>query len=87
MLYNDDPEEMFKVHGDLAHSDSLYVSCFYVDIRLSSFPPGVIMYYNIILSCFIEFQIISVLKTHFLTGGPKRLKYTVPPLVVSALKV
>ncbi|CAH2051390.1 unnamed protein product [Thlaspi arvense] len=43
MLYNDDPEEMFKI--------------------------------------------ISILKNHFLTGGPKRLKFTVPPLVVSALKL
>ncbi|WZZ02848.1 hypothetical protein YC2023_088769 [Brassica napus] len=33
------------------------------------------------------FKIISVLKNHFLTGGPKRLKFTIPPLVVSALKL
>ncbi|CAL9223372.1 unnamed protein product [Arabidopsis halleri] len=43
MLYNDDPEEMFKI--------------------------------------------VSILKKHFLTGGPKRLKFTIPPLVVSTLKL
>jgi len=43
MLYNDDPEEMFKI--------------------------------------------VNVLKKHFLTGGPKRLKFTIPPLVVSTLKL
>ncbi|XP_010413463.1 PREDICTED: vacuolar protein sorting-associated protein 35A isoform X2 [Camelina sativa] len=33
------------------------------------------------------FKIISILKKHFLTGGPKRLKFTIPPLVVSTLKL
>lgn len=33
------------------------------------------------------FKIINVLKNHLLTGGPKRLKFTIPPLVVSALKL
>lgn len=43
MLYNDDPEEMFKV--------------------------------------------ICTVKKHILTGGPKRLPFTVPPLVFSCLKL
>ncbi|XP_010521046.1 PREDICTED: vacuolar protein sorting-associated protein 35A-like, partial [Tarenaya hassleriana] len=33
------------------------------------------------------FKILSTLKKHFLTGGPKRLTFTIPPLVVSALKL
>ncbi|XP_056169806.1 vacuolar protein sorting-associated protein 35A [Syzygium oleosum] len=43
MLYNEDPEEMFKI--------------------------------------------ICVVKKHILTGGPKRLSFTVPPLVFSSLKL
>lgn len=32
-------------------------------------------------------KIIVVVKNHMMTGGPKRLPYTVPPLVFSALKL
>ncbi|RRT84740.1 hypothetical protein B296_00013486, partial [Ensete ventricosum] len=34
-----------------------------------------------------SFQIISTVRKHILLGGPKRLAFTVPPLVFSALKV
>lgn len=33
------------------------------------------------------FQIICTVRKHILFGGPKRLPFTVPPLVFSALKV
>ncbi|CAK7334207.1 unnamed protein product [Dovyalis caffra] len=33
------------------------------------------------------FQIISTVKKHVMTGGPKRLPFTVPPLVFSSLKL
>ncbi|KAJ4841340.1 Vacuolar protein sorting-associated protein 35A [Turnera subulata] len=33
------------------------------------------------------FKIITVVKTHVMTGGPKRLPFTVPPLVFSTLKL
>lgn len=35
----------------------------------------------------INFQIICTVKKHILTGGPKRLPFTVPPLIFCALKV
>ncbi|KAL5181257.1 Vacuolar protein sorting-associated protein 35A [Glycine soja] len=50
MLYNDDPEEMFKV--------------------------------NCLYPC-----IIDTVRKHILNGGPKRLPFTVPPLVFSSLKL
>ena len=34
-----------------------------------------------------ELQVICTVKKHILTGGPKRLPFTVPPLVFSCLKV
>lgn len=36
---------------------------------------------------FVEFQIIQTVRKHILTGGRKRLPYTVPPLIFSSLKV
>ncbi|XP_021907957.1 vacuolar protein sorting-associated protein 35A-like [Carica papaya] len=33
------------------------------------------------------FQIISTVRKHIMTGGPKRLPFTIPPLVFSALKL
>ena len=33
------------------------------------------------------FQILVTVRKHFLKGGPKRLGYTLPPLIFSALKV
>ncbi|KAI4381781.1 hypothetical protein MLD38_007824 [Melastoma candidum] len=33
------------------------------------------------------FKIIGIVKKHILTGGPKRLPFTVPPLVFSSLKL
>lgn len=36
---------------------------------------------------FNEFQIICTVKKHIMSGGPKRLPFTVPPLVFSALGV
>lgn len=32
-------------------------------------------------------QIICTVRKHILTGGPKRLPFTVPPLIFNALKV
>lgn len=36
---------------------------------------------------FNELQVICTVRKYILTGGPKRLPFTVPPLVFSALKV
>ncbi|WZZ70329.1 hypothetical protein YC2023_081699 [Brassica napus] len=73
MLYSDDPEEMFKGVSFIAFITSWFYSC----LNIPSWS------YSVLQHCF---KIISVLKNHFLTGGPKRLKFTIPPLVVSALK-
>lgn len=42
---------------------------------------------NWYLSCNLTIQIICTVKKHIMTGGPKRLPYTVPPLIFSALRV
>lgn len=36
---------------------------------------------------FSKIQIICTVRKHIMTGGPKRLLFTVPPLVFSALRV
>ena len=43
----------------------------------------VIMVLIFMLCC----QIICTVKKHILTGGPKRLPFTIPPLIYNALKV
>lgn len=36
---------------------------------------------------FFDLQIICTVKKHIVTGGPKRLPFTVPPLIFNSLKV
>lgn len=35
----------------------------------------------------LQLQLLQVAKRHFITGGPMRIRHTLPPLVISALKL
>lgn len=56
---------------------NLFVSCMHGCNRLQF----------LIAICFLVFQILCTVQKHILQGGPKRLTFTVPSLVFSALKV
>lgn len=78
MLYNDDPEEMLKV-------------IWYFFVKLKSETRPEIVCFDFLDKCSINYdywpQMICTVKRHIMSGGPRRLPFTIPALIFSALRV
>lgn len=65
------------------------VLCVYVAIIFISLSivVGILLFRFDRVYHFFDLQIICTVKKHIVTGGPKKLPFTVPPLIFSSLKV
>ncbi|PNY04889.1 vacuolar sorting-associated protein 35B-like [Trifolium pratense] len=104
MLYNEDPEEMFKLivsaysifyhlcfctdaagYEEHTHSAPM-LSWAALDHRHFSSSLTFALVSGMMFDMFLM-TIIETVRKHILTGGPKRLPFTVPPLMFSSLKL